>query len=141
MALALSLEIEPSPRLASVDALVLAFAWRPRIRAHCAGVPRPCRFISCAMNTYVAAVTHSGELVFTRPGLEPDEVPAESSCVLDLATSYPVRNPDHVHVDDARVHMGWPEIAAALNVSPQRAQQIGSGAIAKLRRLPVLREL
>jgi hypothetical protein len=119
MALALSLEIEPSPRLASVDALILAFAWRPRLRAHCCDVPRPCRWISCKHNTFLDINVDTGELIFNHPGLEPDEVPAESSCVLDIVAAHPEG-------------MTWPEVGAVLGVTQQRVHQLAVRSLGKL---------
>lgn len=56
---------------------------RPRTRADCASVPRPCPYVGCRHNTYLD-VTRAGSIVLNWP-VEPDAVPAEMSCVLDLA--------------------------------------------------------
>lgn len=121
MSLAFSIEVEPAPRHASVDAIVLAFAWRPRLRAHCAGVPRPCPFVSCRHNTYLD-ILENGELKLNYPGLEPDEVPAESSCSLDVASFG-----EHT----------YDEVARALGTSRQRAQQLAVRGMRRIR-LPML---
>jgi hypothetical protein len=122
MSLAFSLEVEPATRHASTDALVLAFTWRPRIRAHCFSVPRPCPYVSCKHNNYLD-ILENGDLRVNHPGLEPDEVPAETSCALDVA---------------ARGEHTFDEIALVLGTSRPRAQQIAGRAMRRIR-LPMLR--
>lgn len=55
---------------------------RPRARGDCAGVPRPCPFVSCRHHLFLD-VTPSGGLKLNYPHLEPDEM--AESCVLDVA--------------------------------------------------------
>jgi len=56
---------------------------RPRTRADCIDVPRPCPFVSCRHNTYLEA---SGRrVIINRPQYEPWEVPPSESCSLDVA--------------------------------------------------------
>jgi hypothetical protein len=56
--------------------------WRPRTRADCEGIPRPCPFISCRHNLYID-VKENGNIRLNFPHIPIDEV--EHSCVLDLA--------------------------------------------------------
>ena len=58
----------------------------PKTRGECEGGPRPCPYVGCEQNTYLD-VTRYGALKINRPGLEPWEVPAETSCVLDVVES------------------------------------------------------
>lgn len=65
--------------------------WRPRVRADCALVPRPCPFVACRYNNY-CFISQGGKLKFafrkrgaTDDGPEPHEIPPEASCVLDVA--------------------------------------------------------
>lgn len=62
----------------------LATHWRPRCREDCARVPRPCPYVGCVYNTYLQ-VKERGDIKVTRPHLNPWEVPAGESCVLDMA--------------------------------------------------------
>lgn len=57
---------------------------RPRTRADCAEVPRPCPFVSCRYSLYLD-VNRAGGLKVNFPDLEPDQMPAEWSCALDVA--------------------------------------------------------
>ncbi len=56
---------------------------RPKTRADCANVPRPCVFVGCRHNLYIDVNVATGSIKFNHPDLEPDEV--ESSCSLDIA--------------------------------------------------------
>lgn len=56
---------------------------RPKTRADCSGVPRPCPYVGCKYNTYLE-VKKNGSILFRKPGLEPDEVDPLNSCVLDI---------------------------------------------------------
>ena len=56
---------------------------RPRTRRDCENGLRPCPYIGCRYNLYLD-VTDAGSLKFNFPGLEPEEVPPEKSCCLDV---------------------------------------------------------
>ncbi len=58
---------------------------RPRLREDCAGVPRPCPFVSCRHHLYLDASARTGAIKLNFPDLEPDELPADRSCALDVA--------------------------------------------------------
>lgn len=57
-------------------------AWRPRCRADCEAVPRPCPYVGCRMNLYLE-VRSTGAIVYNHPGEPWDSV---DSCVLDVAS-------------------------------------------------------
>lgn len=57
---------------------------RPRTRADCADVPRPCPFVSCRHSLYLD-VNRSGGVKLNFPSLEPGDMPPEWSCALDVA--------------------------------------------------------
>jgi len=56
-----------------------------RAAGHCEGVPRPCPFVSCRHNLYLDVEPNTGEVRLNFPLIEPDEMPAEASCALDVA--------------------------------------------------------
>ena len=55
----------------------------PKTRGECADVPRPCPYVACKFSLY-ADVTRYGALKVNFQG-EPDEMPADASCALDVA--------------------------------------------------------
>lgn len=57
---------------------------RPRTRADCASVPRPCPYVGCRHNLYLE-VTRAGGIRLAFPGREPADMPAAGSCALDVA--------------------------------------------------------
>lgn len=89
---------------------------RPRTRAGCADVPRPCPFVSCAHHLYLDVSQRTGRLTLNRPELEPHELEPGASCALDVAE-----------------HGGasLDEIAAAMGVSRERIRQIEVRAMAR----------
>lgn len=56
---------------------------RPRCRAECANVPRPCPWVGCRFNLYLD-VKPGGSLVYNFPGIDVDEL-TTSNCALDVA--------------------------------------------------------
>lgn len=93
---------------------------RPKTRAECAGVERPCPFVSCSHNFYLD-VDHRGRIKFNSPALTPDQIPADRSCALDLAESGP---------------QSFRVIGEILRITRQGAQLIERNALEKLRRMP-----
>lgn len=89
---------------------------RPSCRAECADVPRPCPFVSCRFSLYLD-VSSRGALRLNFPALEPGEMPAESSCALDVAER-------GGRLED--------EVAAALNINRRWVQKIEARAFRKL---------
>ena len=58
---------------------------RPQTRADCANVPRPCPWVGCKFNLYLDPEPKRPSVKLNFPDLEPDEMPAEGSCALDVA--------------------------------------------------------
>jgi hypothetical protein len=57
---------------------------RPRTRADCSSIPRPCPFVSCRHSMFLD-VTPKGTLKINFPTLEPGDMPEGESCSLDVA--------------------------------------------------------
>jgi len=90
---------------------------RPRTRADCAGVHRPCPFVSCQHHLYLDVSPDTGSLKYNFPDLEPDQL--TDSCVLDLA---------------ARGGMTLEDVGAVMNVTRERIRQLEERATQKLER-------
>lgn len=58
---------------------------RPRTRAECESSARPCCFVSCKHSTYLNVDKKTGAIKLNFPFLEPEEMPMDASCVLDIA--------------------------------------------------------
>lgn len=91
--------------------------WRPRRRADCAGVPRPCPFVACRYNMFLDVRT-DGRLVRLRGNKGPLSVDPATSCALDIAE----RGPRQVT-----------EIAELLGVTKARISQLVDHATLRLR--------
>lgn len=115
-------ELRPRPRRRA------AIQVRPRTRASCASVPRPCPFVGCRHNSFLE-VNERGQVrtVVGRPGLQPWEVPASSSCVLDL-------------VDEPR-EWSRAEAARHLGCTPEAVRLAEHRALGKLRDNPEAAEV
>lgn len=85
---------------------------RPKTRADCAHVPRPCPFVSCPHNLRVS-IASDGRV----HDLTGDTLP--SSCALDVVDQHP----------DG---LSLAEIGARMGISRQRADQIAREALRKL---------
>lgn len=61
--------------------------WRPRRRADCVNVPRPCPYVGCRYNLHLERVAsgHGRRAVDE----DPTEVSPEESCALDIADRGP----------------------------------------------------
>lgn len=95
---------------------------RPRTRGDCASVPRPCPWVSCRHSTYLH-VTDAGSITFAHPGVEPEDVDPEKSCVLDITE---------------RGEQKLEEMAEVLGVSRERIRQIEFRAERKLKHASVV---
>lgn len=82
---------------------------RPRVRSECADVPRPCPFVSCRYNAYLEINPISGNITFVYPDREPHQMPADASCVLDVAD---------------RGGMTLEEVGGVTNLTRERIRQI-----------------
>lgn len=71
-------------KVMAIDALLYPERkyWRPRTRADCSKVPRPCPYVGCRHHLYLD-VTDAGNLKLNFPDKEPEEL--EHSCSLDVA--------------------------------------------------------
>ena len=91
---------------------------RPQTRADCASVPRPCPFVGCKYHLYLDVNRDNGSIRLNFPDQEPSDLPADRSCVLDMA-------------DDGGAtleHSG-----NAINLTRERIRQVEEGALAKAR--------
>lgn len=94
---------------------------RPITRKDCANVPRPCPYVSCRWNTYLDLLD-DGTLVLNWGRLEPDQVPAWGSCVLDIA-------------DDGGI--SEETLMQVLGLSASEVSEVYEGALRKLRHYDV----
>lgn len=101
------------------------FGDRPRTRGECIGGPRPCPFVACSHNLFVD-VSELGSLKFPHADREPEDVPPEWSCSLDVAD---------------RGGASRVEVARALNLTTERVRQICDDAFSKLREVTLVSEL
>lgn len=95
----------------------------PPTREHCENGVRPCPYVSCRYNLYLD-VRGDGVLRVNFPHIEPDEMIA--SCALDMAEDGP-RTLD--------------QVAALMGMSKERARQLESSALVKLRKALGVREV
>ena len=56
----------------------------PLVRSDCENVPRPCPYVSCRYNLYLD-VRETGAITLNFPDREPEDMPPEGSCALDVA--------------------------------------------------------
>jgi len=86
---------------------------RPRTRADCEHGIRPCPYALCVHNLYLD-VSKTGAIIYNFPRLEPEEMPADKSCVLDLA---------------ALGGLTLEEVAELTNLTRERVRQIEKRAL------------
>lgn len=87
----------------------------PIRRIDCRSTPRPCPYVSCSHNTYLTVT--AARVIVARPGLEPDEVPEDESCSLDVAASGP---------------QTLERIGRILGITRERVRQIETKILAKI---------
>ncbi len=92
---------------------------RPKTRADCAGVERPCPFVGCKHSLYLEVSPRNGSIKLRFPNLGPEEMAPDRSCVLDIAE---------------RGVATLQEVADALNNSRERVRQVQRSGCAKLAR-------
>ena len=88
---------------------------RPRTRADCARIPRPCPYVACKYSLYLD-VSETGSIILNFPHLEPGQMPAEQSCALDLAD---------------RGAMTLEDIAVVTNLTRERIRQVELKALTR----------
>ena len=91
--------------------------WRPRTRAECRDLPRPCPYVGCRYHLYLDA-SHAGGIKYNYPALEVWE--CEHTCALDIAEQYGELNLE--------------QIGRLMNVTRERVRQIEEASLAKLNR-------
>jgi hypothetical protein len=92
--------------------------WRPKTRADCDLVDRPCPYVACRYNLYLEIGLHGSAVMLTFPGKEPDEV--EHSCALDIADRGEIQTKA--------------DIAKILGITRERVRQIEARTLAKIRK-------
>lgn len=94
-----------------------ADAPRPKTRADCSAVPRPCPFVACIHHLYLDVHARTGNIKMNFPDLEVDELPADASCALDVADR-----------DGATLEA----VGVVMNLTRERVRQIEVKAYARL---------
>jgi hypothetical protein len=89
---------------------------RPKTREHCASMPRPCPFVSCAHHLYLD-VQESGALKLNFPHLEVWEM--KETCSLDVAD---------------RGGITLEEVGEILNLTRERIRQVEVRGLQRLKR-------
>lgn len=137
-----------NPPITAAEGLLV----RPRTRAGCAGLPRPCPFVSCSMNLYLDVLPRTGALRLNFPDIEPDQMPADGSCALDVADAGAAEGTTLERVGELtnltreRIRLIENEAKAKLGVAPgseqleEYAAEPSAGGGMK-RRLPLLHEV
>ena len=104
--------------------------WRPRVRADCARVPRPCPHVGCRYSLALEVERRGGSTLprvrEPHAPLEAWQLPPGESCALDLADAGPVEQLT---------------VARLLAVVPERVRQIERAAQRKLAALAEVGEL
>ena len=70
------------------DNYLLPHADRPRFREECRGGPRPCPLVGCPHNTFLN-ITSTGRIQLAHGKRNPEDMPPDESCSLDVADSGP----------------------------------------------------
>ncbi len=89
---------------------------RPKTRAECDDVERPCCFVSCRHNLYLD-VSPTGAIKLNFPDLEPGDVAPDASCALDIA---------------AHGGLTLEEVGRLTNITRERVRQMQDEALARL---------
>jgi Sigma-70, region 4 len=96
---------------------------RPRSRLDCENVPRPCPYVGCRHNLYLDYNKDTGNIRLNFPDLEPDQMPPEGSCSLDVA-------------DQGGVTLN--AAGEYINLTRERIRQVENTALSRLRAPPVV---
>lgn len=107
---------------------------RPKVRADCDHVPRPCPFVGCRFNVFLE-VARSGGVSLTWPHLAPWEVPPSISCVLDVVDASCHRGKDGRGrtLPGSDYHRTLEKVGRVLGLTRERVRQIEEDAQAKIR--------
>lgn len=88
---------------------------RPRCRADCEALPRPCLFLGCRYNLFLDVDPKTGSIKFNFPDQEPWEL--ADTCALDVAD---------------RGGVTLEEVAKVINVTRERTRQIEGRGLQRL---------
>lgn len=98
---------------------------RPRTRADCRKIPRPCPFVGCKYNTFLD-VSHAGSIVFNGCS-DPLEADSGTSCVLDI-----IENETEIEIT---------EISKIMSIARERVHQILRKSLKKIQQEELLHEI
>lgn len=90
---------------------------RPKTRAGCVDVPRPCPYVSCKHNLYLDVSPKTGSIKLNFPDIDPDQM-TTPSCSLDVA--------------DKRGET-LEEVGRNMNMTRERVRQIEVKSLTKMR--------
>jgi len=93
------------------------FLRRPRTRAECASLPRPCPYVSCPHHRYLSVNPVNGSIWINCPDVLPWEM--EDSCLLDVI--------------DAGGEMTLAAVGKLHNLTKERIRQVERDGLARLR--------
>jgi hypothetical protein len=91
---------------------------RPVTRADCADIPRPCPYVGCKHHLYLDVNRDTGNIRVNFPDRDPDKMPANGSCVLDIT-------------DEGSVTLE--QAGAYINLTRERIRQVEAAGLDKLR--------
>ncbi len=89
-------------------------------RSECKGGSRPCPLVGCRYNLYLN-VLESGTIQFAHPGRDPEDVPEDESCSLDIAD----------RVENGELTLDT--LGKLFRLTRERIRQIESTALLKLK--------
>ncbi len=92
--------------------------WRPKTRAECADMERPCPFVSCKYHLYIDTHPIRGSIKINFPDREVWEM--TETCALDIAD---------------RGGITLEEVGEIMNLTRERVRQVETAGLAKLRAL------
>lgn len=108
---------------------------RPKTRAECLNMPRPCPYVSCKHHLAIERLENG--IIHVWPNLEPEQWPA--SCVLDV-----VDRCEDIERQDPTVALNYgltlDEIAPYMNLTHEAVRQIEQKAIEKIIKSKLLSE-
>jgi hypothetical protein len=96
---------------------------RPRSRHDCENVPRPCPYVGCRHNLYLDYNKNTGNIRLNFPDREPDQMPPEGSCSLDVA-------------DQGGVTLN--AAGEYINLTRERIRQVENTVLSRLRAPPAV---
>jgi hypothetical protein len=99
-------------------------AARPRTRGDCEDGQRPCAWVRCRHNLYLD-ITRAGSIQFNFPDREPEDMPADFSCALDVADNSGATLED---------------VGEIMNLTRERVRQIEERGLVRLQRGGALRQ-